>query len=365
MRQVHESFGHFKSSASLDSLRIRYWWPGMASDYKEYVKSCPDCALVDGNRLGKPTLLPLQDPGVPFHTWHLDFLQDLPETTNSNTQILVAVDRSTRLVKAVACTSRSTVTVLHFLEDLIHTYGCPSVLIHDRALCFLSAEFKSYCAKQNIQTLPSSSYHPQTNGMVERVNQELKRMLVKLCQSDHYLWDRFLAMVVFNLNIRKHVTTGYSPFSLCYGFEPKLPTDITPIRLWNFSHEQDRHTFMTRELDLLGCHRAAAFHRSQRQARLLTERSSNPQFPVFQVGEYVQRKIKRTKDQVTPSFGFKWAGPFVIDRVNQNGSYYLKRANGEVESHPTNAVDLIPYQPSRGGVMSWRHLNQGNALSKD
>jgi hypothetical protein len=358
MRQTHECFGHFKSSASIDSLRIRYWWPRMASDYKDYVKSCTDCALVDGKRQGKPTLLPLQDPGVPFHSWHLDFLQDLPETSNSNTQILVAVDRSTRLVKALACKSRSTDTVLRFVEDLIHSYGCPSVLIHDRALCFLSAEFRSYCAKQNIQTLPSSSYHPQTNGMVERINQEIKRMLVKLCQNDLHLWDRFLAPVVLNLNVRKHVITGYSPFSLCYGFEPKLPMDATPIRMWNFSNEQDRHAFMTRELDLLGCHRAAAFHRSQRQARLLTENSKNLDYPIFQVGEYVQRKIKRLADQVTPSFGFKWAGPFVVDRITLNGSYYLKKLNGVVESHPTSASDLAPYAPSRGGVMSWRHQEQ-------
>jgi hypothetical protein len=191
--------------------------------------------------------------------------------------------------------------------------------------------------------------------MVERINHEVKRMLVKLCQEDLHIWDRFLAPVVFNLNVRKHTITGYSPFSLCYGFEPKLPTDITPIRLWDFSNDMDRHTFMTRELDLLGCHRAAAFHRSQRYARNLAEKSRNPDFPVFQVGEYVQRKLKRKADQVTPSFGFKWAGPFLIDRINPNGSYYLRKLNGEVESHPTNAGDLAPYMPSRGGVMSWRH----------
>ena len=191
LRQTHESFGHFKTSASIDSLRARYWWPNMVEDYRQFILTCKDCALVDRKRAGKPSLLPLQDPGIPFHTWHLDFLQDLPESTLDNTQVLVAIDRSTRLTRAQACISRSTDTVINFLDELLHIYGCPSVIIHDRALCFLSSEFKEYCARHNIQSLPSSSYHPQTNGMVERLNQELKRMLVKLCHSDLHLWDRY------------------------------------------------------------------------------------------------------------------------------------------------------------------------------
>ena len=91
-------------------------------------------------------------------------------------------------------------------------------------------EFQQYCTRLNIESIPGSSYHSQTNGMVERVNQEFKRILKKLCLDDLSIWDRYAPLVTFNLNVRSHTVTGFSPFYLTYGFEPKLPRDLTSLR---------------------------------------------------------------------------------------------------------------------------------------
>jgi hypothetical protein len=79
------------------------------------------------------------------------------------------------------------------------------------------------------------------------------------------------------------------------------------------------------------------------------------------VGEFVQRKLKRTDAQVTSSFGAKWEGPFIIETVNENGSYYLKKANKEVENHPTDGCDLTYYSPSRERVI----LPQQSAIYRE
>ncbi|CAF4814350.1 unnamed protein product, partial [Rotaria socialis] len=71
----------------------------------------------------------------------------------------------------------------------------------------------------------STTYHPQSNGMIERFNATFVPQIAKLQDKEHNNWDEFLSPVVFAYNTGTHSTTQYSPFQLLYGREPRLPTD--------------------------------------------------------------------------------------------------------------------------------------------
>jgi hypothetical protein len=271
MKQTHESLGHLGIRATFPSLLVRFWWPGIRSDYERYCKSCSVCQLNNTSTKPRPhPRHPLPDPGVPFHTWHIDFIQDLPATATGNSQILIAVDRSTRFSVASAFSNRDTGSVLSFLHQLCTRFGVPARIITDRASYFLH-EFEQYCNSQGIEVAHTAAYHPQTNALVERTNGILEGILRKSCGGMWSKWDLFLDTAVFHLNCRNHATTGYSPFYLAHGVSPRLPQHNDPPRLFNFRNSEDKLLYTTRELESLGQARAASLFRSNSQAKKMAE----------------------------------------------------------------------------------------------
>ena len=68
----------------------------------------------------------------------------------------------------------------------------------------------------------------QANGLVERQNRTIKEKLLKILSEDHKEeWVSALDGVLFAHRTAKHRSTGFSPFRLLYGREPKLPIDVT------------------------------------------------------------------------------------------------------------------------------------------
>ena len=75
----------------------------------------------------------------------------------------------------------------------------------------------------NHQT--TTAYHPQANGLVERLNHTLADMLSMYVSRDHTNWDVTLPFVRFAYNTSKQESTGKSPFYLMHGRHPVLPID--------------------------------------------------------------------------------------------------------------------------------------------
>jgi hypothetical protein len=319
----------------------------METDYKNFISACSVCQMADSNH--HPVSHPmhaLPNPGIPFHTWNIDWIQDLPES-DQFTQIAVAIDRATRTTFALPFSNRGARESVQFLFLLMCQYGAPSVVISDRASVFLGHEFKRYCEKNGIKHFSSSSYHPQSNGAVERANGVLEGILRKLCAGNETLWAKFLNSAVFNMNVRAHTVTGYSPFYLCYGFHPRFPGTTEPPSAFNFETMEDRDVFTMRELTLLGQARAAAMFRSNRQAQQMSEQHDaqrKVQANRFVIGEYVKKLKSPLPSQHISKFNMRWDGPFIIDSVGPNDSYRLMTPRGEPLPHPVNANHLAPYK---------------------
>lgn len=86
----------------------------------------------------------------------------------------------------------------------------------------------------SIRGVFSTPYHPESNGMVERVNSTLERILRKITIEHPNKWATFLSSAVFAYNIGYHSSTGQSPFKMLYGRQPSLP----PI-LYTFVKDTD------------------------------------------------------------------------------------------------------------------------------
>ena len=73
--------------------------------------------------------------------------------------------------------------------------------------------------RSHIAQAHSTTYHPQTNGLVERQNRTLVNMLRVYCSRYMTDWDKYLPQVVGAYNSTHHSTTGISPFMMLTGRE--------------------------------------------------------------------------------------------------------------------------------------------------
>ena len=77
----------------------------------------------------------------------------------------------------------------------------------------------------------TTPYHPEANGLCERVNGTIKSMLRKLAYDNPKSWDRLLPCALFAYREVPQETTGFSPFSLVYGREARGPVSLVK-ELW-------------------------------------------------------------------------------------------------------------------------------------
>ena len=144
-----------------------------------------------------------------------------------NNNIIVAVDYLTKWVELKALPNGKAEQVAEFfVNNIFLRHGAPEEIITDRGKCFVADLTKEITAKLLTNHKTTSSYHPQANGQVERMNHTLATMLSMYVGSDHRDWDEALQYVCFAYNTSKQESTGFSPFYLLYGREPRLPIDL-------------------------------------------------------------------------------------------------------------------------------------------
>jgi len=102
----------------------------------------------------------------------------------------------------------------------------PCQIIHDRAAEFLSDVIQETAQELGVKQLPTSGGHPQTDGLVERLNQTLKQMLSKVMAIGGRDWDELLGPVLFAYQTAPCASTGETPFSLMYGRDARVPTSL-------------------------------------------------------------------------------------------------------------------------------------------
>ena len=104
-------------------------------------------------------------------------------------------------------------------------HGAPRVLLSDQGTNFLSKLVSEICQIVGTKQIKTSSYHPETDGLVERFNKTLATMISMYVSERHKDWDEFLPLVLFAYRTSLHDSVKDTPFFLLYGRDAKLPLD--------------------------------------------------------------------------------------------------------------------------------------------
>ena len=350
IEKYHVALGHLKTQSILDIIKERFWFPDMIDFISNFLKTCPQCQMDSSQLKGvrKAPLQPITPAALPFERWGVDFVQNLQKTKKGNRLIITAIDYATRWVVCKAVKKMDADTLAEFLyNDILLNYGAPYEIISDRGSSLLAGSMRSYEELQRIKHKASSPYHPQTNGMVERMHSMLRASIAKLCDGQPDRWDEFLPQAMFSLRVRTHAVTKFSPFYLLYGINPRLPIDDNPLRssmapLDDLEKMEEREEFTARTFEDLGYARASAYHKSKAQALRMKKYYDNTKKTDgshYDLNDWVKIKnFGKTK------FEFNWKGPYyVVGYGIAPCTYYLMDSNGKRLDSTVTQDNMAPW----------------------
>lgn len=231
IRELHNSpmGGHSGIPVTLRRLKQLFSWRGMPKSVHEFVQSCSVCQQAKPDRSRYPGLLqPLPVPDMAWQVISMDFIEGLPRSGRFNC-ILVVVDKFSRYAHFIPLAhpfSAADVAVA-FMDNVFKLHSLPEQIISDRDRVFNSLFWRQLFSLTGTTLSMSSSYHPQTDGQTERVNQCLEGYLRCFAHACPTKWIQWLSLAEFWYNTSFHSSLGKSPFEVLYGRSPRQ-LGITP-----------------------------------------------------------------------------------------------------------------------------------------
>ena len=107
-----------------------------------------------------------------------------------------------------------------YRDDIWKLHRIPRRILSNRGLQFTSKFMEEFTRALGTKRQLSTAYHPQTDGQMERINQEIGMFLQHYVNYQQDDWTNWLAAAEFQYNNKRHAATGKTPFELNFGRHP-------------------------------------------------------------------------------------------------------------------------------------------------
>jgi hypothetical protein len=167
----------------------------------------------------------------------MDFITRLPTSTKQNDAIMIVVDKLSKSAHfiPIKSTCKAIDITQVFMQEIFRLHGMPKEIVFDRDMKFTSNFWKSLMAGLETQLLFSTTYHPQTDGQIERVNQILEDMLRMHVMHQPRKWEDYLPLIEFAYNNSYQASLKMCPFKVLYGRPCNTPVSWSnPVNMIYF-----------------------------------------------------------------------------------------------------------------------------------
>lgn len=368
LAELHDKMGHLGIDRTLDLVRSRFYWPKLAVDVTDKIKSCERCIKRKALPEKAAPLVNIRT-SRPLELVCIDFLSIEPDCSRTK-DVLVITDHFTKYAVAVPTPNQKAKTVAKCLWDnfFVH-YGIPEKLHSDQGTDFESRTIKELCKIAGIHKVRTTPYHPRGNP-VERFNRTLLNMLGTLTNEDKLHWKDFVKPLVHAYNCTRNDVTGFTPYELMFGRQPRLPIDLVFGVPMNDDSQTHSQYIQTLKETLEKSYQIAMKNSEKVMRRNKSRFDKHVTTSDLQTGDRVL--VKNVKLRGKHKLADKWE-PTVYIVVRRAGSLPVYTVRPEHSSRPLRTLHrdlLLPCGylsgPCKSTLRSSRRLNRATlALPQD
>ena len=215
VRFAHE--GHLGMTKTKSRIREHYWWPNLNSCVETMIRSCPCCR-------DTPRDSPVQVPSYVNKPWHqlaIDIKGPVFDAAHRKYFIIVLIDCYSKLAFTRAVPNASTAKIIEFLNSIFSTFGHATILTSDNGPQFISTDFTSFLRRKGIIHRRSSIFNPQSNGVVERFNKNISKLLETVELKNLFHLQELLDTYLLSYNSTQHSSTDLSPCQIIFKHDIK------------------------------------------------------------------------------------------------------------------------------------------------
>lgn len=271
---------------------------------KELCEKCEPCIRAKAIAKQVP-IATYPIPEKPFQTISSDILGPLPITEQGNQYVMVIRDYTTRYTVLSALPHKNADNIIRAWRSTISNYGSSEVLITDNAQEYTSEKLQKFCKLYNTRKVEIAPYHPASQGLAERINKEINKLLRiytdSLATSD---WDELLPVIQLTINNTYNSSIQETPFYALYGYDSFTEALQSP------KHNYDESDFALRmqRITKIRQHCREKLLEAQKKYTDYTNKDRTPK--EIKVGQRVFAKLDKFKNHA--KLDYPITGPFVV-----------------------------------------------------
>ena len=268
----------------------------------------------------------------------VDFITKLPLAQEYDA-ILVVVDWLTKMVHFIPTTEKTMAEGLAklFRDNMWKLYGLSKSIISDRGPQFTAELMRELNQMLGIESKMLMAFHPQTDGQMERVNQELEQYLRMFIDHRQEQWPDWLRMAEFAYNNKVHSSTKTLPFKANYGQDPRMGFEVKKREKYKGAEK-----FIAKIKEIQG-EAKAALGKAQEEMKKYVDRKRG-EVDEYKVGDLVMLSTKNLKYQMigrrTEKLTERFVGPYKIKKIVSMNMVELELPS-TIRIHPVVNVSRI------------------------
>ena len=354
----HDCRGHFGKNKTRKHIADQFYWIGMGKDVAKFCKECITCARFGHHKKEKQKMTLVPTVATPWKKIAVDVAGPFTRTKRGFKYLLTVIDYATRYPEAIPLKRVDAETTAQALLDLFSKFDVPAEIVSDNGKNFTAKMMEHLLKALKIHHIKTSPYHPEANGLVERLNGVIKKTLVKAGAKDRD-WDLWLPKVLMAVRTTPHSSTGFSPFQLMFGRQPNTSVDALREYLEGGREDipQNVHSYLKDLCYQLSLTQQLAGE-NERTAREKSKKyqDQGAKDSPLQVGDMVLAFEPRMRS----SLSAKWEGPYPVTHIPGDLTYILDVGKGKTlkrhrnclrKFHPLsiNAATVIVAEEEREG----------------